>query len=80
MPTCSGSPEPLKPDTTPDSAPESRLMEIFFSTLTRRLLRRGDFSSREDLADSIDRFVLRYDDHDAKPYRWTYEGTPLKAA
>ena len=21
-----------------------------------------------------------YDEHDAKPYRWTYDGTPLKAA
>ncbi|MFI9724407.1 hypothetical protein ACIHFE_33035 [Streptomyces sp. NPDC052396] len=25
-------------------------------------------------------FVLAYDEHDAKPYRWTYEGSPLKAA
>jgi transposase len=65
---------------TPKHASWLNQVEIFFSTLTRRLLRRGDFSSREHLSDSIDRFVLRYDDHDAKPYRWTYEGTPLKAA
>jgi len=30
--------------------------------------------------DRIDEFVLAYDEHDAKPYRWTYDGTPLKAA
>ena len=59
--------------------PQGRLIEIF-STLTRRLLRRGEFASRTDLAARIDDFVLAYDEHDAKPYRWTYDGTPLKAA
>ncbi|WP_406444604.1 hypothetical protein OHB00_46945 [Streptomyces sp. NBC_00631] len=52
----------------------------FFSTLTRRLLRRGQFASRDELAAAIDTFVLAYDEHDAKPYRWTYDGSPLKAA
>jgi hypothetical protein len=32
------------------------------------------------LAERIDEFVLAYDQTDAKPYRWTYDGTPLKAA
>jgi hypothetical protein len=54
--------------------------ELFFSTLTRRLLRHGQFTSRDDLAARIDDFVLAYDEHDAKPYRWTYDGSPLKAA
>ncbi|RPF30223.1 hypothetical protein EDD96_6816 [Streptomyces sp. Ag109_G2-6] len=54
--------------------------ELFFSTLTRRLLRRGQFASRDELAAAIDTFVLAYDEHDAKPYRWTYDGSPLKAA
>ena len=54
--------------------------ELFFSTLTGRLLRRGEFTSRIDLAARIDDFVPAYDKHDAKPYRWTYDGTPLKAA
>ena len=53
---------------------------MFFSTLTRRLLRRGQFISRDQLAEAIDDFVLAYDQHDAKPYRWTYDGSPLKAA
>lgn len=30
-------------------------------------------------AAAIDTFVLAYDEHDAKPYRWAYDGTPLKA-
>jgi hypothetical protein len=54
-------------------------VEIFFSTLTRRVLRRVQFASPDDLANAIDEFVTAYDEHDAKPYRWTYDGTPLKA-
>ncbi|MES9511070.1 IS630 family transposase [Streptomyces sp. NPDC000609] len=54
-------------------------VELFFSTLTRRLLRHGQFTSREELTERIDDFVLDYDEHAAKPYRWTYDGSPLKA-
>ncbi|MEH1017972.1 hypothetical protein V6U90_33570, partial [Micromonospora sp. CPCC 206060] len=39
---------------------------------------RGHFTSRHDLADKIEDFVIAYD-RTAKPYRWTYEGSPLKA-
>jgi transposase len=53
--------------------------ELFFSILTRRLLRRGEFTSRQDLADKIENFVIVYN-RTAKPYRWTYDGRPLKAA
>jgi transposase len=53
--------------------------ELFFSTLTRRLLRRGDFASAQDLTDQIERFVNVYN-QTAKPYKWTYTGLPLKAA
>jgi transposase len=64
---------------TPKHASWLNQVEIFFSALTRRLLRRGQFASRDELADRIDEFVLAYDETDAKPYRWTYDGTPLKA-
>jgi hypothetical protein len=49
-------------------------VELFFSTLTRKLLRGGQVTSRDELAERIDDFVLSYDEHDAKPYRWTYDG------
>ncbi|HYS37989.1 MAG TPA: IS630 family transposase [Pseudonocardiaceae bacterium] len=65
---------------TPKHASWLNQVELFFSTLTRRVLRRGSFTSREHLTDTIDAFVLDYDTTDAKPYRWTYDGTPLKAA
>ena len=64
---------------TPKHASWLNQIELFFSILTRRLLRRGEFSSRQDLADKIENFIEVYD-HTAKPFRWTYDGSPLKAA
>lgn len=54
-------------------------VELFFSILTRRLLRRGEFTSCQDLADKIINFIDVYD-RTAKPFHWTYDGSPLKAA
>ena len=54
-------------------------MELFFSILERRLLRRGEFDSVEDLANRIMEFINDYNRR-AKPFRWTYDGRPLKAA
>ena len=45
----------------------------------RAVHRHGDFPSRQDLADKIEAFTILYN-QTAKPYRWTYDGTPLKAA
>ncbi|WP_329615328.1 IS630 family transposase [Streptomyces brevispora] len=63
---------------TPKHASWLNQVEIFFSILARRLLRRGEFTSRQDLIDQIREFTLAYDD-EARPFRWTYDGTPLKA-
>ena len=54
-------------------------VEIFFSILERRLLRRGEFSSVDELARRIIDFIKDYNRR-AAPFRWTYEGRPLKAA
>ena len=64
---------------TPKHASWLNMVELFFSVISRRLLRRGEFTSREDLASKILNFVEVYD-RTAKPYRWTYTGEPLKAA
>jgi transposase len=64
---------------TPKHASWLNMVELFFSVLTRRLLRRGEFTSRQDLADKILTFIANYD-QTAKPYRWTYTGDLLKAA
>jgi transposase len=64
---------------TPPHASWLNQIELFFSILTRRLLRRGEFTSRQDLADKIMNFIETYN-RTAKPFRWTYDGSPLKAA
>lgn len=54
-------------------------IELYFSALTRRVVRHGDFTSRDDLINKIETYVIAKNTT-AKPYRWTYDGTPLKAA
>jgi hypothetical protein len=54
-------------------------VELFFSILERRLLKHGEFASVDDLADCIIAFIRDYNRH-AQPFRWTYDGRPLKVA
>jgi transposase len=54
-------------------------IEIWFGTLTRRLLKRGSFSSKEELRRRILAFIEFFNDTLAKPFRWTYIGKPLLA-
>ncbi|TKA01982.1 hypothetical protein [Actinacidiphila oryziradicis] len=49
----------------------------FFSAVARRVLRHGDFPSREDLIDKLDTYMINRNET-AKPYRWTYDGTPTQ--
>lgn len=62
---------------TPPHASWLNQIELFFSVLTRRVLRHGDFSSRDDLIDKLEQYVVNLNER-AKPYKWTYDGTPLK--
>lgn len=64
---------------TPPHASWLNQVELYFSALTRAVIRHGDFTSRDDLIDKIETYVIAKNDT-AKPYRWTYDGTPLKAA
>jgi hypothetical protein len=52
-------------------------IEIWFSVLSRRVMRRGVFRSTDDLRDRILKFIDYYNDTMAKPYKWTYAGRPL---
>lgn len=52
-------------------------VEIWFGVLSRRLLRRGEFRSVQELAARLLAFIEYYDRHDAHPYEWTYSGKPL---
>jgi len=54
-------------------------IEIWLSILVRKLLRRGSFSSLDELQDQVLAFVAYYNDTMAKPFKWTYHGKPLQA-
>ena len=51
-------------------------IEIWFSILVRRALKRGNFPSLEALRERILAFIAYYN-QTAKPFRWTYKGRPL---
>ena len=61
---------------TPTHASWLNQIELFFSILSRRLLRRGVFSSTADLKAQLLAFIERYNPT-AKPFAWTYAGKPL---
>jgi hypothetical protein len=48
------------------------MVEQWFGVLTRRLLRRGDFTARDDLEAKITAFTIRHNKN-ARPYRWSYD-------
>ena len=54
-------------------------VEIWFSILTRRLLKRTSFSSLDELRDRLVAFIRYFNDVLAKPFKWTYTGRPLQA-
>ena len=57
---------------TPKHASWLNMIEQWFSVLTRRLLRRGDFASRDDLENQITEFTVNYNET-AHPYKWSYD-------
>jgi transposase len=64
---------------TPTHASWLNQVELFFSIIERRLLRRGEFDSVDHLADRVIAFIKDYNRR-AAPFRWTYDGRPLMAA
>lgn len=54
-------------------------VEIWFSILARRLLRRSSFTSLDDLRERVLAFIDYFNAILAKPFRWTYTGRPLQA-
>jgi len=54
-------------------------VEIWFSILVRKLLKRASFSSIDDLRQRILNFIEYFNRTMAKPFKWTYTGRPLTA-
>ncbi len=57
---------------TPVHASWLNQVEAFFSILTRKLLRRGDFASRDDLVEKILNFIEHHR-ATASPFKWVYD-------
>jgi hypothetical protein len=54
-------------------------IELWFSILVRRLLKRASFTSVADLKQRVLDFINYFNSVLAKPFKWTYTGRPLKA-
>jgi hypothetical protein len=64
---------------TPRHASWLNQVEIWFSILARRALRRASFPSLESLRQRLIEFIHYFNAVLAKPFRWTYAGKPLQA-
>jgi len=64
---------------TPKHASWMNQIEIWFSILVRKVLKRGNFSSVDDLKRKVLAFIEYYNRTMAKPFKWTYQGKALNA-
>ncbi len=64
---------------TPVHASWVNQVELFFSIITRKVIKRGSFTSRADLVSKLMRYIASYN-QTAKPFAWTYSGKPLTVA
>jgi putative transposase len=51
-------------------------IEIWFGIITRKLIKRGNFISIQDLKMQILDFIRYYNAYLSKPFQWTYNGKP----
>jgi transposase len=63
---------------TPKHSSWLNQVEIWFSILVRRVIRRGSFTSKKDLRTKILNFISYFNEVMAKPFRWTFTGQVLK--
>jgi transposase len=63
---------------TPPHASWVNQVELFFSILQRKVIKNGNFTSRDDLITKMLTYIADYDQK-AKPFKWTYAADPLVA-
>lgn len=63
---------------TPPHASWVNQVELFFSILQRKVIKNGNFTSRDDLISKMLNYIADYD-QSAKPFKWTYAADPLVA-
>jgi transposase len=65
---------------TPFHASWLNQIENWFSRMTAKVLRRGDFQSIADLQNKVSAFIDYDNAHDARPLKWEYSNDQLRAA
>lgn len=63
---------------TPKHSSWLNQVEIVFGIIMRKVIRRGNFTSTEDLRNKILAFIGYFNQVFARPFNWTYTGRPLK--
>ncbi len=64
---------------TPKHCSWMNQIEIWFAILVKKVIRRGNFSSKADLRAKLLAFIDYFNQTMAKPFKWTYQGKPLAA-
>ena len=62
---------------TPKHASWMNQIEIWFGILGKKAIRRGNFTSKQDLKQKIFDFIEYFNKTMAKPFKWTYRGDVL---
>ena len=63
---------------TPTHASWLNQVELWLSIPVRKLLRRGSFTSTDDLRAKVFAVIAYFNQTMAKPFNWTYQGKPLR--
>lgn len=64
---------------TPKHASWMNQIEVWFGILAKKVIRRGNFLSKDALKDKILAFVDYFNKTMARPFKWTYQGKVLTA-
>ena len=64
---------------TPKHASWMNQIEIWFGILMRKVIKRGNFLSKDDLKTKILAFMDYFNETMAQPFKWTYTGKVLTA-
>lgn len=64
---------------TPKHCSWMNQIEIWFGVIDRKALKRRSFGTINELIKRVGEFIEYYNSTMAKPFKWTYEGKPLRA-
>jgi putative transposase len=64
---------------TPKHASWMNQIEVWFGILSKKVIKRGHFSSKEGLKAKLLAFIDFFNRTMAKPFKWTYQGKVLTA-